>query len=101
MEDAQNLLPGSQSFDFTQLLNPTALLTNAQSFTKIDCQAFVDNHFVVFADVQRLVHAQHAGAPSTATEKDLKQSFFYTGLRDDDGKILWGYSQWCLELTKP
>jgi hypothetical protein len=101
MEDAQNLLPGSQFFDFTQLLNPTALLTNAQRFTKIDCQAFVNNHFVVFADVQGLVHAQHAGAPSTATEKDLNQSFFYTGLRDDLGDILWGYSQWCLELTHP
>lgn len=101
-EDAQNLLPpGSQFFDFTQLINPAALMASAQGFTKIDCQAFVDNHFVVFADVQGLVHAQHAGAPSTATEKDLNQSFFYTGLRDDDGKILWGYSQWCLELTKP
>jgi hypothetical protein len=101
-EDVQNLLsPGSQFFDFTQLINPAALMASAQRFTKIDCQAFVDNHFVVFADVQGLVHAQHAGAPSTATEKDLNQSFFYTGLRDDGGNILWGYSQWCLELTKP
>jgi hypothetical protein len=98
VEDARNLLPGSQFLDFAQLINPAALI---QRFTKIDCQAFVDNHFVVFADVQGLVHAQHAGAPSTATEKDLNQSFFYTGLRDDDGEILWGYSQWCLELTHP
>jgi hypothetical protein len=101
-EDARNLLPpGSQFFNLAQLLNPATLTASVQRFTKIDCQAFVDNHFVVFANVQGLVRAQHAGAPSMATEKDLNQSFFYTGLRDDRGEILWGYSQWCLQLTHP
>lgn len=92
-DDAKNLLPASSLFT---LANPVATF---QRFSEIDCRALVDNHFVIFADIQELVHAQHAGAPATTTEENLKQSFFYAGLPDAGGGILWGYSQWCSQLT--
>jgi hypothetical protein len=93
-DDAQNLLPP------ISLFNLTNLLASFQRFSEIDCRSLVDNHFVIFADIQGLVHAQHAGAPATTTEENLNQSFFYTGLPDAGGGILWGYSQWCSQLTR-
>jgi hypothetical protein len=84
---------GSLSF------NPANLIASIRSLGEINCQSLVDNHFLTFADLQELVHAQHAGAPTTITEENLNRSFFYTGLSDSEGEILWGYSQWCHLLS--
>jgi len=85
---------GSQSFD------PANFIASIRSLSEINCQSLVDNHFLIFADLQELVHARNAGAPATITEEDLNRSFFYTGLSDGEGEILWGYSQWCSLLSK-
>ena len=77
-------------------LNPLNVAASILNLGAVDCEALVDNHFGVLADVQERVHA---GAPMPITEGNLKQSFFFTGLPDSGGDILWGYSQWCRLLT--
>ena len=89
------LLPSDSQSSFFDLAE---LITSIQRLSEIDCRSLVDNHFVIFANIQALVHAQHAGAPTTVTEANLNRSFFYTGLSDSEGAILWGYSQWCYAL---
>jgi hypothetical protein len=84
---------GSQSF------NPANLIGSILNLGEINCQSFVDNHFLIFADLQEFVRARQAGEPTTITEESLDRSFFYTGLSDGEGEILWGYSQWCSLLT--
>jgi hypothetical protein len=83
----------------SQSFNPANLVASIQSLGEINCQSLVDNHFLIFADLQELVHARRAGAPTTVTEENLKRSFFYTGLSDSEGEILWGYAQWCSLLS--
>ena len=80
------------------LFNPADPIGSIARLAENNCRSLVDNHFLIFADVQKLVHAQHAGSPTTITEENLDQSFFYTGLPDGKGEILWGYSQWCSYL---
>ena len=56
------------------------------------CTKFIDNHFAVFSDVRVL-----------AVAGDGKEStLFIKSLADDQGRILWGYSDWCnlLKLVK-
>src|SRR5262249_18372377 len=65
---------------------------------EVDCQVFVKNNFMVFANVQEASGAKHRdpSRPITITEARLDQSFFFTGLPPDgSGEILWGFSQWC------
>jgi hypothetical protein len=90
----RNLFPSS-----ALTFNPVNLVTSILSLGEVNCRALVDTHFRVFSDLQELVRARHAGAPTTITEENLDRSFFYTGLPDDKGEILWGYSQWCSLLT--
>ena len=70
---------------------------------EVNCQALVDNHFLIFADVQEAARARHGDrqAPITITEANLSRSFFATGLSDGEGNILWGFSQWCALLKGP
>jgi hypothetical protein len=79
--------------------NPANLIASIRSLGEVNCQSLVDNHFLIFADLQELVHARHGAAPTTITEENLNRSFFYTGLSDSEGEILWGYSQWCFLLN--
>jgi hypothetical protein len=67
---------------------------------EVNCEALVNNHFLVLANVQEAAWAKHSDprVPMTTTEASLKQSFFYTGISDDRGQILWGFSQWCALL---
>ena len=81
------------------LFNPADPIGSITSLAENNCRSLVDNHFLIFADVQELVRARHAGAPTATTEENLDQSFFYTGLPDGKGEILWGYSQWCSLLN--
>jgi hypothetical protein len=62
-----------------------------------NCRPVVDNHFLVFADIQEIAHAKHGGVkdPTVTTEANMDQSFFATGLPDKNGEILCGFSQWC------
>jgi hypothetical protein len=83
----------------SQSFNAANFIASIQSLGAINCKSLVDNHFLIFADLQELVHARHAGAPTTITEENLNRSFFYTGLSDGEGEILWGYSQWCSLLS--
>lgn len=83
----------------TQAFNPFEFIASVQKLSENNCAALVDSHFLVFAEVEQVVRAPNVGAPMTLTEEDLKRSFFYAGLSDDRGKILWGYSQWCALLT--
>jgi len=92
----RNLFPSS-----AQSFNPVNLITSLLTLGEVDCRSLVDNHFLIFSDLYELVRARRAGAPTTITEENLDQSFFYTGLPDEKGEVLWGYSQWCelLSLT--
>lgn len=93
---AANLLfSGAPSFNPVDFINPAKVVDNILSLAENNCEALVHNHFLVFSNIQELVHAQHAGAPLTITEGNLTQSFFFTGLPDEKAEILWGYSQWC------
>lgn len=93
---ALNLLSaGSPAFNPADFVNPANFVGNILSLAENNCDSLVNNHFLVFSDVQELVHAQNAGAPLTITEENLNRSFFFTGLPDSGGEILWGYSQWC------
>jgi hypothetical protein len=89
-------LRGLDSFDLGRILDAV------RGSAEVDCQALVENHFLVFSDVQEAVWARHGTPPlpMTTTEAKLSQSFFFTGLPDDRGEILWGFSQWC-RLLRP
>jgi hypothetical protein len=67
--------------------------------SEVDCRALVDNHFLVFSDVQEAAQAR-LGVPMITTEGTLDRSFFSVGLSDGRGEILWGFSQWC-SLLRP
>jgi hypothetical protein len=86
-----------------QLFGAANFIQSVFGLGEVNCQALVDNHFLVFADVQEAVHAKHddAHAPITITEANLNQSFFVVGLSDSKGEILWGFSQWCALLKGP
>ena len=86
--------PGPRPFDLFKLKE------SIQNLGEVKCDLLVDNHFGVFSDVRELVLAQRAGASNTITEENLTQSFFFSGLSDDQGKILPGYSEWCLALSE-
>ena len=82
------------------LLSPANLsdaLTRILNLGETGCRPFVDNHFAVFADIQELVWARDHGilGPIVVTEANWNQSFFATGLPDDNGAVLWGFRQWC------
>lgn len=85
--------PGPRPFDLFKLKE------SIQNLGEVNCDLLVDNHFGVFSDVRELVLAQRTGASNTITEENLKQSFFFSGLSDDQSKILPGYSEWCLALS--
>lgn len=97
-------MPFKSTFSNFQWSGPGSVLDklrgNAEGFLglgEVNCEALVNNHFLVFADVQEAAWASHSDpqAPITITEASLKQSFFYSGISDDRGEILWGFSQWC------
>ncbi len=102
-------LKGSAGNLFSSALKSLPLLGLGDFFKsvldlgEINCKAVVDNHFLVFADVQEAAHVAHgdAHAPITTTEENVNQSFFATGLSDKNGEILWGFSQWCSLLRGP
>jgi hypothetical protein len=82
---------------------PDAVLKDLVARGLLSCRAVVDSHFLVFADVWEAAHSKRSSpsALMTTTEENLSQSFFYTGLPDEHGEILWGFSQWCPLLIGP
>ena len=36
-----------------------------------------------------------------AEEEAVKKSFFFSGVSNAEGEILWGYGQWCSLLYSP
>ena len=61
------------------------------------CRRFVDSHFSVFSSVQEMTWAGGQSQPgaSGAGEAAAKKHFFFSGVTNADGEILWGYGQWC------
>jgi hypothetical protein len=61
------------------------------------CRRFVDSHFSVFSSVQETTWAGDQPQPgaSGAGEAASKTHFFFSGVANADGEILWGYGQWC------
>jgi hypothetical protein len=61
------------------------------------CRRFVDSHFSVFSSVQEMTWAASQSQPgaSGAGEAAAKKHFFFSGVTNADGDILWGYGQWC------
>jgi hypothetical protein len=76
---------------------PDAVLKDLLARGLFSCRAVVDSHFLVLADVWEAAHAKRSSpaVPMMTIEENLSQSFFYTGLPDEHGEILWGFSQWC------
>jgi len=61
------------------------------------CRRFVDSHFSVFSSVQEMTWAGDQAQPgaSGSGEATAKKHFFFSGVTNADGEILWGYGQWC------
>ena len=67
------------------------------------CRRFVDRHFSVFSSVQEKTWAVDEARPraSGAGEAAANKHFFFLGVANADGEILWGYGQWCSLLYPP
>jgi hypothetical protein len=67
------------------------------------CRRFVDSHFSVFSSVQEMTWAGYEAQPgaSGSGEAAAKRPFFFSGVANADGEILWGYGQWCSLLYPP
>lgn len=63
--------------------NPLKILEKL-NIVETGCRKFVDSHFMVFSDVQ-------ARAPGANTSSGL----FANRLKDAQGDVLWGYTDWC------
>jgi hypothetical protein len=74
----------------TILINPiggdiTETIANIFNAGEAPCRKFVDSHFAVLSDVRSLAGAGDSAGPS----------LFIAPLTDKQGKVLWGYSNWC------
>ena len=65
------------------------------------CRRFVDTHFSVFSSVQAMTRAGEQAQPSPRGEKETAKDFFFSGVSNEEGEILWGYGQWCSLLYPP
>ena len=67
------------------------------------CRRFVDSHFSIFSSVQEMNWAGDEAQPgaSGGGEAAGKRHFFFSGVANADGEILWGYGQWCSVLYPP
>jgi hypothetical protein len=62
-----------------------------------ECRKFVDTHFAVFSSVQNIAVAPADGQAlqPSGDRKDPGGDFFFSGVSNSQGQILWGYGQWC------
>jgi hypothetical protein len=66
------------------------------------CRRFVDSHFSVFSSVQEMTWAgERAPEASGGGDAAAKKHFFFSGVTNADGEILWGYGQWCSLIYPP
>ena len=66
------------------------------------CRRFMDTHFSVFSSVQAMTRAGERAQPGQGGEEETaKKSFFFSGVSNAEGEILWGYGQWCSLLYPP
>jgi hypothetical protein len=66
------------------------------------CRRFVDTHFSVFSSVQAMTRAGERTQPGPGGEVETaKKNFFFSGVSNEEGEILWGYGQWCSLLYPP
>ncbi len=66
------------------------------------CRRFVDIHFSVFSSVQAMARAGERTQPRQGGEEETaKKSFFFSGVSNAEGEILWGCGQWCSLLYSP
>ena len=66
------------------------------------CRRFVDTHFSVFSSIQAMTRADERAQPGPApSEEVVEKSFFFSGVSNAEGEILWGYGQWCSLLYPP
>ena len=66
------------------------------------CRRFIDTHFSVFSSVQAMTRAGKRAQPGQGGEEETaKKSFFFSGVSNAEGEILWGYGQWCGLLYSP
>jgi Lipase (class 3) len=66
------------------------------------CRRFLDTHFSVFSSVQAMARAGELAKPGPgADEEAVKKNFFFSGVSNAEGEILWGYGQWCSLLYQP
>jgi len=61
------------------------------------CRRFLDSHFSVLSSVQEITWAGDPAqpGPSGGGEAAAKKNFFFSGVANAEGEILWGYGQWC------
>jgi hypothetical protein len=60
------------------------------------CRRFIDTHFSVFSSVQAMTRAAERAQPGQGVEEEIaKRNFFFSGVSNAEGEILWGYGQWC------
>jgi len=66
------------------------------------CRRFLDTHFSVFSSVQAMTRAgERAQSGPGGEEETAKKNFFFSGVSNAEGEILWGYGQWCSVLYPP
>ena len=66
------------------------------------CRRFLDTHFSVFSSVQAMARAGERAQPGPGGDEEAaKKSFFFSGVSNAEGEILWGYGQWCSLLYPP
>ena len=65
------------------------------------CRRFVDTHFFCLFFSSGDDAGWRPGAAGTARGKGNRQDFFFSGVSNAEGEILWGYGQWCSLLYPP
>ena len=65
------------------------------------CRRFLDTHFSVFSSVQAMARAGERAQPGPRGEEETAKNFFFSGVSNAEGEILWGYGQWCSLLYPP
>ncbi len=96
------ILRGSAEPAANTSIEEKGLLRRILSAGADGCRRFLDTHFSVFSSVQAMARAGERAQPGPGGDEEAaKKSFFFSGVSNAEGEILWGYGQWCGLLYPP